>query len=128
MMARTKKRFGIALGVVVLLLVGVAPSFAEDEVVPRGTVSVKLNVTYPKFTVDGKAWENHHFVDDGAQLVIQNVPANVDHTIVITALDGRSATLVVKSKKWRKKKNRKTKVIDFSFAAKVTLKKGPAKK
>ncbi|MCA9521013.1 MAG: hypothetical protein KC609_08575 [Myxococcales bacterium] len=124
---RAKLLGRVLLGVCFLSFVGIHPALADGEV-SRGTVSVKLNVTYPKFTLDGKAWENHHFLDDGAQLVILNVPTNVDHTVVIKALDGRQATLVIKSKRWRKKRNRKTKVIDFSFKTKVTLKKAASKK
>jgi len=79
----------LAFTVVLLWSVGlVAQEEEEKELTPEqvktGEVHIKMNSDYAKVEVDGVAWEEHAFEDNGRTLVIHKLDRTMEHHVRLT--------------------------------------------
>ena len=77
---------------------------AVDESTIAGRAFIRSNVEYqfPKFTVDGKEWDNHE-VQDRKTLLIYGLERENEHTIVVTPQAGYEAqTITIKTTDWKR--------------------------
>jgi hypothetical protein len=109
-----------------------APSIDEDTIAGEAFIATK--VQFVKFTIDGKEWENHEYVDGAKTLVIRGLDRHDEHTVVLTprdaSLDAHSLTIKPSDfKKTLVKQKGRTKTLAFRANYKVDFAKAaPADK
>jgi hypothetical protein len=74
------------------------PAPASPDEVTTGEVRIHLSSDYAKLLVDGEAWDEAVFEDDGRLLIIHLLPRTVEHEITLTPIYGK------KEKVWRVEK------------------------
>ena len=74
------------------------PTSGASEAEIGGEAFIHMKLEFVKFTLDGKAWENHEYVDGRKTLVIRGVDRNDEHTVVLTPRESgwEPVTLVLK--------------------------------
>ena len=91
---------------------------AVDESTIAGRAFIRSNVEYqfPKFTVDGKEWDNHE-VQEKRTLLIFGLERENEHTVVITPQAGYEAqTITIKPSDWKRmivRQKGSTKTLEF---------------
>jgi hypothetical protein len=99
-----------------------APVVDEDSIAGEAFVHMKL--AFVKFTIDGKEWENHEYVDSQKTLVLRGLGRDAEHTVVLMPRDGthEPSTLVIKPTDFKKtvvKQKGSTKTLAFRATYKV---------
>jgi len=107
------------------------PSVDEDTIAGEAFVHMKL--AFVKFTIDGKEWENHEYVDGQKTLVLRGLGRDAEHTVVLTPREGgyEPYTLTIKPAEFKKtvvKQKGSTKTLAFRATYKVDFKKAEAEK
>ena len=101
-----------ALGVVVAVLLPVCAFGQEKEVpaapptpdqVTTGEIQISMSSDYAKVLVDGDAWEENEFLNNGLLLVIHAVNRTIEHRLMLTPIYGDLAAveLVIKPEDWK---------------------------
>lgn len=62
------------------------PAPASPDEVTTGEVRIHLSSDYAKLLVDGEAWDEAVFEDDGRLLIIHLLPRTVEHEITLTPI------------------------------------------
>lgn len=62
------------------------PAPASPEEVTTGEVRIHLSSDYAKLLVDGEAWDEAVFEDNGRLLIIHLLPRTVEHEITLTPI------------------------------------------
>lgn len=107
------------------------PTVDEDTIAGEAFVHMKL--AFVKFTIDGKEWENHEYVDGQKTLVLRGLGRDAEHTVVLTPREGgyEPYTLTIKPADFKKtlvKQKGSTKTLAFRATYKVDFKKAEADK
>ena len=113
-----------------------APAEATSDVSEAdigGEAFIHMKLEFVKFTLDGKEWENHEYVDGRKTLVIRGVERNGEHTVVLTPREGgwEPYTLVLKPTDFKRtnvSQKGKTTVIAFRAKHSVDFAKAAAPK
>jgi hypothetical protein len=66
-----------------------ATSEVDEDEIP-GEAYIRMKLEFVKFTLDGKEWENHEYVDGAKTLVIRGIGRDEEHTVVLSPRDGIS--------------------------------------
>jgi uncharacterized GH25 family protein len=107
-----------------------APDAGIDESTIPGEVHIGTKHEFVKFTVDGKEWDNHEYVDKNKTLVVKGLERNEDRVIVMTPRESgfEPYTLTVAPTAYKKvaTKKGKTKVLVFKAQFKVDFAKPAA--
>ena len=103
-----------------------------DESAIGGEAFVHMKLEFVKFTLDGKEWENHEYIDGRKTLVIRGVERNGEHTVVLTPREAgwEPYTLVLKPDEFKRTKvaqKGKSTVIAFRATHKVEFAKAAPK-
>ena len=74
----------------------------ESEI--GGEAFIHMKLEFVKFTLDGKAWENHEYIDGRKTLVIRGIDRVDEHTVVLTPRESgwEPYTLVVKPTEFKR--------------------------
>ncbi len=60
------------------------PTSDVSEADIGGEAFIHMKLEFVKFTLDGKEWENHEYVDNRKTLVIRGVERGSEHTVVLS--------------------------------------------
>ncbi len=98
-----------------------------------GEAFIHMKLEFVKFTLDGKEWENHEYVDGRKTLVIRGVERSGEHTVVLTPREAgwEPYTLVLKPAEFKRTnvaQKGKTTVIAFRSKHVVDFTKAAAAK
>lgn len=102
-----------------------------DETAIGGEAFVRMKLDFVKFTLDGKEWENHEYVDGRKTLVIRGVERSGEHTVLLTPREPgwEPYTLLLKPDEFKRTKvaqKGKATVIAFRANHKVEFTKAAA--
>lgn len=102
----------------------------EDEI--AGEAFIHTRHEFIKFSLDGKEWENHEYVDKNKTLVIRGIDRATEHTVVLTPREGgfEPYTLTLKPTDFKKtviKAKGRTRTLAFRANFKVDLTKSEVK-
>ncbi len=94
------------------------PTSGVSEAEIGGEAFVHMKLEFVKFTLDGKEWENHEYIDNRKTLVIRGVERSSEHTVVLTPREGgwEPYTLVLKPEEFKRtnvSQKGKTTIIAF---------------
>lgn len=94
------------------------PTSDVSEADIGGEAFIHMKLEFVKFTLDGKEWENHEYVDNRKTLVIRGIDRSVEHTVVLSPREGgwEPHTLVLKPGEFKRTnvaQKGKTTVIAF---------------
>lgn len=107
------------------------PSVDEDTIAGEAFVHSNVVFDFPKFTLDGKEWDNHEIVGKKT-LVIHGLDRTQEHTLVVSPGAGyEGQTVTIKSTDYKKtvtKTKGNTKTLAFRANFKVDFPKKSAEK
>ncbi len=111
-----------------LVLAFLVPGAAQAEdpyADAKGELHVKMNLAYAKVEVDGVAWDNTEFRDNGKTLVVTELDRSQDISIKVIASEDGYADVEFSVNPKRFKKNRKKGVVRFITKKKIRFAAAP---
>lgn len=92
------------------------PAIDESTITGRAFLQSNVDIQFPKFTVDGKEWDNHE-VQSKRTLLIYGLDRENEHTVVMSPQAGYEAqTITIKPTDWKRmvvRQKGNTKTLEF---------------
>ena len=99
-----------------------APAIDESVITGRAYLQSNVEIQFPKFTVDGKEWDNHE-VQSKRTLLILGLDRENEHTVVVAPQAGYEAqTITIKPADWKRvivRQKGSTKTLEFHATYKL---------